>query len=189
MRRRIWQFLLPIHHDVSSDRAWWLPYREPCESCQSPTSAGLGSPGDRRSRSGHVGNTRRRQLITCCRLWPAARRFLLGLHLVGPRPADGISRYPLIACIALWLRQLVGHAIKEHQDTSIYPDPIGRWNHLKWRYWWWTKIKWLQYRPNFNIPGKVRQRDLSYITYARFIPLLHISKHHPLTASRTPGSS
>ena len=25
--------LLPIHHDVSSDRAW-LPYREPCVSCQ-----------------------------------------------------------------------------------------------------------------------------------------------------------
>ena len=33
MRRRIWQFLLPIHHDVSSDRAW-LPYREPWVSCQ-----------------------------------------------------------------------------------------------------------------------------------------------------------
>ena len=42
----------------------------------------LGSPGDRRSHSGHVGNTRRRRLITCCRLWPAARRFWLGLHLV-----------------------------------------------------------------------------------------------------------
>ena len=33
MWRRIWQFLLPIHHDVSGDRAW-LPYREPCVSCQ-----------------------------------------------------------------------------------------------------------------------------------------------------------
>ena len=65
---KIWQFLLPIHHDVSSDQAWWLPYREPCESCQGPASAGLGSPGDRRSHSGHVGNSRRRRLITCCRL-------------------------------------------------------------------------------------------------------------------------
>ena len=74
-----------IHHDVSSDRAWWLPYREPCMSCQSPASAGLGSPGDSRSHSGHVGNTRRRRLITCCRLWPAARRFWLGLHLVNQR--------------------------------------------------------------------------------------------------------
>ena len=73
---------LRIHHDVSSDRAWWLPYREPCVSCQRPASAGLGSPGDRRSHSGHVCNTRRRRLITCCRLWPAARRFWLGLHLV-----------------------------------------------------------------------------------------------------------
>ena len=82
MRRRIWQFLLPIYHDVSSDRAWWLPYREPCVSCQSPASAGLGSPGDSRSHSGHVGNTRRRRVITCCLLWPAARRFWLGLHLV-----------------------------------------------------------------------------------------------------------
>ena len=33
VRRRIWQFLLLIHHDVSSDRAW-LPYGEPCMSCQ-----------------------------------------------------------------------------------------------------------------------------------------------------------
>ena len=82
VRRRTWQFLLPIHHDVSSDRAWWLPYRKPCVSCQSPASAGLGSPGDSRSHSGHVGNTRRRRLITCCRLWPAARRFWLGLHLI-----------------------------------------------------------------------------------------------------------
>ena len=82
MRRRLWQFLLPIHHDVSSDRAWWLPYREPCVSCQSPASAGLGSPGDSRSHSGHVGNTRRRRLITCCLLWLAARRFWLGLHLM-----------------------------------------------------------------------------------------------------------
>ena len=82
MRRKIWQFLLPIHHDVSSDRAWWLPYREPCVSCQSPASAGLGSPGDSRSHSGQVGNTRRRRLITCCRLWPAAQRFWLGLHLL-----------------------------------------------------------------------------------------------------------
>ena len=83
LRRRIWQFLLPIHHDVSSDRAWWLPFREPCVSCQSPASAGsgLGSPGDSRSHSGHVGNTPRRRLITCCLLWPAARRFWLGLHL------------------------------------------------------------------------------------------------------------
>ena len=37
--------------DVSSDRAWWLPYRV---SCQSPASAGLGSPGDRRSHSGET---------------------------------------------------------------------------------------------------------------------------------------
>ena len=62
--------------------AWWLPYREPCVSCQSPASAGLGSPGDSRSHSGHVGNTRRRRVITCCLLWPAARRFWLGLHLI-----------------------------------------------------------------------------------------------------------
>ena len=27
-----------IYHDVSSDRAWWLPHREPCVSCQSPAS-------------------------------------------------------------------------------------------------------------------------------------------------------
>ena len=60
----------------------WLPYREPCVSCQSPASAGLGSPGDSRSHSGHVGNTRRPRLITCCLLWPAARRFWLGLHLI-----------------------------------------------------------------------------------------------------------
>ena len=46
-----------------------------------PAAAGLGSPGDSRSHSGHVGNTRRRRLITCCRLWPSARRFWLGLHL------------------------------------------------------------------------------------------------------------
>ena len=59
----------------------WLPYPEPCVSCQSPAAAGLGSPGDSRSHSGHVGNTRRRRLITCCRLWPSARRFWLGLHL------------------------------------------------------------------------------------------------------------
>ena len=39
-------------------------------------------PGDRRSHSGHVSNSRRRRLITCCRLWPAARRFWLSLHLV-----------------------------------------------------------------------------------------------------------
>ena len=82
MRRIIWQFLLPIHHDISTDRAWWLPYREPCVSCQSPASAGLGSPGDRRSHSGHIGNTRRQRLITCCRLWLAAWSFWLGLHLV-----------------------------------------------------------------------------------------------------------
>ena len=62
VRRRIWQFLLPIQRDVSSDRAWWLSYREPCVSCQSRASAGLGSPGDSRSHSGHVGNTRRRRL-------------------------------------------------------------------------------------------------------------------------------
>ena len=59
----------------------WLPYPEPCVSYQSPAVAGLGSPGDSRSHSGHVGNTRRRRLITCCRLWPSARRFWLGLHL------------------------------------------------------------------------------------------------------------
>ena len=54
----------------------------PCVSCQSPASAGLGSPGDRPSHPGHIGNTRRRRLITCCQLWPAARRFWLGLHLM-----------------------------------------------------------------------------------------------------------
>ena len=83
MWRRIWQFLLPIHHDVSSYRAWWLPNHEPCVSCwlKSPASAGLGSPGESRSHSGHVGNTRRRRFITCCRSWPAAQRFWLGLHL------------------------------------------------------------------------------------------------------------
>ena len=96
MRRRIWQFLLPIHHDVSSDRAWWLPYREPCVSCQSPASAGLWSPGDSRSHSRHVGNTRRRRLITCCRLWPAARRFWLGLHLLTTHsPSCSLVHYSL----------------------------------------------------------------------------------------------
>ena len=30
----------------------WLPYPEPCLSCQSPAAAGLGSPGDSRSHSG-----------------------------------------------------------------------------------------------------------------------------------------
>ena len=49
--------------------------------------AGLGSPGESRSHSWHVGNTRRRRLITCCRSWPAARRFWLGLHLLKFRAA------------------------------------------------------------------------------------------------------
>ena len=79
--RRIWQFLWLIHHDVSSDWAWWLSYHEPCMSCQSPASVGLGSPGDRYSRSGHVANTHRRRLITCCCLWPTARCFWSDLHL------------------------------------------------------------------------------------------------------------
>ena len=46
------------------------------------------SPWDRRSHSGHVGNTRRRRLITCCRLWPAARRFWPGVI------ASQITRQP-----------------------------------------------------------------------------------------------
>ena len=60
----------------------WVPNQQPCVSCQSPASAGLGSTGDSLSHSGHVGNTRRRRLITCCQSWPAARRFWLGLHLI-----------------------------------------------------------------------------------------------------------
>ena len=54
---------MPIHHDVSSDGA-----------------AVSGALRDRWSHSGHVGNTRRRRLITCCRLLPTARRFWPG-HL------------------------------------------------------------------------------------------------------------
>ena len=121
MRRRIWQFLLPIHHDVSSDRAWWLPYREPCVSCQSSASAGLGSPGDSRSHSRHVGNTRRRRLITCCLLWPAAWRFWLGLHLVNMwRPIQYLQTLILVpffcrtrlgilgSTLLYWLFQLPG---------------------------------------------------------------------------------
>ena len=79
---RIWQFLLLFHHDVSSDLAWWLPCREPCMSCQSPASAGLGSPRDNKSRSEHVGSTCRWLLIMCSRLWLAARHFWPGFHLV-----------------------------------------------------------------------------------------------------------
>ena len=82
---RIWQFLLLIHHNVSSDQTWWLPYREPCMSCQSPASAGLGSPGDRRSHSGHIGNTRGWRLITYCCFRPTALRFWPSLYLVNTR--------------------------------------------------------------------------------------------------------
>ena len=42
---------------------------------------------DRRSHSGHVGNTRRRRLITCCRFWRTARRFWTG-HLISPHTMD-----------------------------------------------------------------------------------------------------
>ena len=44
---------------------------------------------DRRSHSGHVGNTRRRRLITYCRLWPTARRFWPG-HLISPTRHGGV---------------------------------------------------------------------------------------------------
>ena len=122
MRRRIWQFLLPIHHDVSSDRAWWLPYPEPCVSCQSPASAGLGSPGDSRSHSGHVGNTRRRRLITCCLLWPAARRFWLGLHLVSYQsPAStGLGRPSLFLHIPWYL------CLADMGRETVYGRPEDR---------------------------------------------------------------
>ena len=65
--------MVPIRRDVP----WWVPFCEPCVSYQSPASTELGRPSlfadmgretvygrpeDRRSRSGHIGNTRRRQL-------------------------------------------------------------------------------------------------------------------------------
>ena len=52
-----------IRRDVPRDVAWWLPYREPCVRHQSPASTGLGRPENRRSRSGHIGKTRRRQPV------------------------------------------------------------------------------------------------------------------------------
>ena len=55
--------MVPIRRDVPCDVAWWLPYHEPCVSYQSPASTELGRPEDRRSRSGHIGKTRRREPV------------------------------------------------------------------------------------------------------------------------------
>ena len=56
-------------------------------------------------RFGSVGNTRRRRLITCCLLWPAARRFWLGLHLITPSPSSHLS----LGTVFVFTIHAVGH--------------------------------------------------------------------------------
>ena len=85
MRRRIWQFLWPIHHDFSEwssmVAAVLRALRELSEPCMHPLQWTREWRGQTKS-FGHGGNTRRQRSIRCCSLWPSARRFWPGLHLL-----------------------------------------------------------------------------------------------------------
>ena len=132
MRRRIWQFLFPgfcCRFTTLSRVIEWLQYPEPCVSCQSPAAAGLGSPGDSRSHSGHVGNTRRRRLITCCRLWPSARRFWLGLHLGLHSPQKQSQFYKLCNKTTIPLASDISQATNTH--IPQYSNPYFTINYCK----------------------------------------------------------
>ena len=87
---------------------------------------------DRRSHSGHVGNTRRRRLITCCRLWPAAWHFL--------------TRPPIIAHSA-WMHGTLWNAIftsliaKKSMFSIRYVSIMMEIFYIDWQQHWkcdWT---------------------------------------------------
>ena len=94
-----------------------VAYRKPCVSCQSPATAGLGS-WTLRTCSGHISNTRRRQLLTCCRLLPTKQ---FGDHILPETHRAALAN----------LRKQPKETLREYEDrvrrlmSKAYPGMIG----------------------------------------------------------------